>query len=66
MTLHNYIKRQAQHDKLFENEEIEHNDYTNEEIGREVNDGQGGQEKEYINNGTKKILKLKEKNILVF
>ena len=32
MTLHNYIIRHAQHDKHFEKEENEHNDYTNEEI----------------------------------
>ena len=35
MTLHNYIRRHAQRDKYFDNEENEHNDYTNEEIGRE-------------------------------
>ena len=50
-SLHNYIRRHAQHGKYFENEENEHNDCTNEETGREVNDGQEGQEEDYINNG---------------
>ena len=38
MALHNYVKRHAQCDKHFENDENEHNDYANEVTQRSTMD----------------------------